>query len=68
MKLDIDEYTRRLRLKEFYYDDDAERISLASNNSAFCPFKGRDAKLDKYIDYVEGIATEAENKKNSLES
>lgn len=65
---DIKEYTRKLRLAEYFHsDDDEENItetSLVKNKSNFNPKKGRNALLDTVCDTHESLSTEDNTPKN----
>lgn len=50
MQNDIDEFHRKLRLKEYFYENEYEQDdSLVRNRSSFEPPKGRNSALEQYI-------------------
>lgn len=58
LEKDIDEFCRKLRLKEYFYEDETVRetnddISLARNKSNFHPKRNRDKTLDTCIDSLQ---------------
>lgn len=65
---DIKEYTRKLRLAEYFHsDDDGENTTetdLVKNKSNFNPKKGRNALLDTVCDTLESMPTEDNPSKN----
>lgn len=52
MKSDIKEFTRKLRLGEFFLDNDTDDNSIVKNKSNFMPPRGRNRVLDNYIDHL----------------
>ena len=55
VKSDIAEFSRKLRLKEYFHNRDISDDSLVRNKSNFTPEKGRDPHLDTYIDYINKV-------------
>ncbi|MEW8548114.1 MAG: hypothetical protein AB2693_31815, partial [Candidatus Thiodiazotropha sp.] len=49
IKEDMAEFNRKIRLKEFFYEQEDEDDSLVKNRSDFTPPKGRNEALEKYI-------------------
>ena len=49
LKEDIFEFTRKLRLAEYFYGTEDPDISLVKNKSDFIPPRNRNAALDRYI-------------------
>ena len=58
LKIDLDEFGRQLRLKEYFYDEDDEYVShhLVKNKSEFVPPDKRDSHLDNFIDSLNGMS------------
>jgi hypothetical protein len=55
---DTREFTRKLRLGEFFLDaDENDDGSIVKNKSRFIPPRGRNNHLDKYIDYLHAISS-----------
>ena len=56
-KQDVDQFARKLRLKEYFHDKDFDDGSLVKNPSNFTPDKGSDLQLDAYIDFLQKAPT-----------
>ena len=54
---DIAEFHRKNKLKEYFYcnENKGQDDSLVRNNSYFEPLKGRNQRLDEYIDMTNVI-------------
>ena len=63
LKSDISAFNRRLRLREYYYDQNTEEDSLVFNPGTFTPPPGRNIELDKFIDYTNNIPIGQNNRK-----
>ena len=62
LRSDIKEFSRKLRLKEYFEDDAESDDSLVSNPSTFVPPTGRDKHLDTFIDYINNIPVGQNNR------
>ena len=58
---DIRSFSRRMRLNEFYYQQDFSHESLLRKPSHFTPAPGRDESLDNYCDYLSNLAANLDN-------
>lgn len=56
-KADIEEFSRKLRLKEFFHEhtEEHEDILFAKLKSKFCPPRSRNGYLGQQVDYLNGI-------------
>lgn len=66
---DIDDFCRKLRLKEYFHEKPMENISLVKCKSSWEPPSGLNQTLDKTINYLKlakNIATDAKCKKSNL--
>ena len=52
-----DEFHRKLRLREFFNDNNTVDTHLVKNNSYFVPQKGRNEALDTYIETTKTISS-----------
>ena len=82
LESDITEFTRKLRLSEFFGSQDDndsqtesdsdnsqdEDPSLVRNKSKFHPPHNRDKILESYIDYIQGQPLNSKNAKNNMRS
>lgn len=67
MTNDIEAFCRRLRLAEFFLDEECIDESIVSNPSNFVPPRGRNKNLDKFIDYISKFPKDSvDRKKNHL--
>lgn len=69
---DINEYTRKLRLAEYFYSEDTEKEEdfitepdLVRNKPTFNPKRGRNDVLNTVCDTLENIPLENNGKKES---
>ena len=65
LKLDSNEFSRKLKLHEFFLDTSQEP-KLVQNKSSFEPPNQRNQQLDKIIDEIKNIETEKRNPKHNL--
>ena len=61
LERDMDEFCRKLKLKEFFYKDDPDNVSIedpsiARNKSSFHPNRNRDRALDIGIDSLQKVS------------
>lgn len=64
LKSDLDEFTRQLRLKEYFFDrDNSSETHLVSNKSDFIPPENRNVELDQFIDFVNRLPVGRDNSK-----
>lgn len=67
LHVDIQEFGRKLRLKEFFADRTPENDeSLVRNKSPFTPPKGRDVHLDKYINTISDLAETTNSRRHNI--
>ncbi len=52
LKEDVTQFSRKLRLREFFFDTNFQDESIVNNKSEFSPQPGRDTALDQYIGYI----------------
>ena len=62
LKSDIHEFTRKLRLVEYFEGMEDIDISLRRNRSDFVPSRNRNIQLDKYIQSIEEFPLEPKRK------
>lgn len=63
-RVDINNFTRKLRLKEFFHDKHYDDDSIVKNKGTFTPEKGRDQHLDIYVEYLNKIPVGKQVRKN----
>ena len=51
-KQDVCDFTRKLRLKEYFHERDVDDGSIVRNPSNFTPDKGNDTQLNTYIEFL----------------
>ena len=65
LKIDLKEFRRKLRLREFFLDTTQES-KLVQNQSSFEPPNQRNPELDEIIDEIKNIKIEKRNPKDNL--
>ena len=65
LKIDLNEFSRKLRLREFFLDTTQES-KLVQNKSSFEPPNQRNQELDEIIDEIKNIKIEKRNPKDNL--
>ena len=67
LKADIENFTRRLRLIEFFsrdyeYENENDE-SIVRNKSNFCPQRDRDKHLNHAVEYLNNLPSNSEKRK-----
>ena len=60
---DLAEFTRKVRLAEYFHDCEDTDISFVKNKSNFVPPKNRNQALDEFIKSVENIPLNSKDKR-----
>ncbi|CAG2245824.1 unnamed protein product [Mytilus edulis] len=66
LKSDIQQFSRRLRLREYFGNGKFDDGSLVRNKSTFTPNTGRDEYLDSFIDTISKLPINYHNTKQNL--
>ncbi|CAG2230443.1 unnamed protein product [Mytilus edulis] len=66
LKSDIQQFSRRLRLREYFGNGKFDDGSLVRNKSTFTPKTGRDEYLDSFIDTISKLPINYHNTKQNL--